>query len=190
MTTLSVWLLLITVSSCGTDFRNQTASFGGDVAGERGVVRVIVINNTDFRPVMTFGAYDQLDRERAPDVVQIRLDDGVVTLDPDGQTPILGVNCGRIFSIGGEELLRRIEESGTADLDEFALVTGVQFFAPVDENEPDGEPELVGSAAPFDGLLGVDFPCGAQLIFRLEINDPGPEPFRIDFELIPSDSTR
>jgi len=182
--------LLTGTPSCGSALLNQTASLGGDAAGQRGVLRVIVINNTEFRPVMTFGVFDQFDRERGPDVVQIRLNEGPITLPPDGQSATLGVECGRVFSICGDELIERIEETGLAELDEGALVSGVQFYPAADDVDPDAAPEPVGSAAPFEGLLGVDFPCGAQLIFRLEINDPGPEPFRIDFELIPANSSR
>ena len=48
----------------------------------------------------------------------------------------------------------------------------------------------MGFAPPFEALLGVDFPCSALLIIYFEINDAGPEPFRIDFQLIPSESDR
>ena len=51
-------------------------------------------------------------------------------------------------------------------------------------------PVSQGKAPPFEALLGVDFPCNALLIVRFEIDDLGPSPFRVDFELIPSELTR
>lgn len=66
-----------------------------------------------------------------------------------------------------------------------------------DEGKPEGDvpagqdqPELVGSAPPFEALLGVDFPCNSLVIIRLEPNDLGRNAYRIDFQVIPSDSTR
>ena len=105
------------------------------------------------------------------------------------------------MSIGGPDLLELIEETVSADvIDEVAIVAGVEFFdvpSRADEEEEEQEdddveeePVLVGSAPPLEALLGVDFPCEALLIIRFEFDDLGPDPFRVDFELIPSGSDR
>jgi hypothetical protein len=67
-------------------------------------------------------------------------------------------------------------------------VEGVAFYTPPDDDA--AAPVLAGVAPPFEALLGVDFPCNALLILRFERNDAGPDPYRIDFEFIPSESAR
>jgi hypothetical protein len=52
------------------------------------------------------------------------------------------------------------------------------------------QPAVVGTAPPFEAMLGVDFPCNSLVIIRFEIDDVGPDPYRIDFQVIPSESTR
>ncbi len=62
---------------------------------------------------------------------------------------------------------------------------------PDPEDEDAAEPTGQGFAPPFEALLGVDFPCNALLIIRFEIDQPAPDAsFRVDFELIPSESDR
>jgi hypothetical protein len=78
-------------------------------------------------------------------------------------------------------LLSLIEEQGL-DADKTALVGGIEFFSESGTSQ--------GTATAFEVLVGVDFPCNSLLIFKLEVNDAGPGPFRIDFELIPSSTTR
>jgi hypothetical protein len=76
-----------------------------------------------------------------------------------------------------------------APLADEAVIEGVEFFSvPADASA--GAPVSQGKAPAFEALLGVDFPCNALLIIRFEIDDLGPAPFRVDFELIPSESTR
>jgi hypothetical protein len=48
----------------------------------------------------------------------------------------------------------------------------------------------VGAAPPFEALLGIDFPCDALLIIRFEFDDLTADTFRVDFEFVPSGSTR
>jgi hypothetical protein len=54
----------------------------------------------------------------------------------------------------------------------------------------DVDPTPAGVAPSFEALLGEDFPCNSLLIIFLEPNDAGPDAFRIDFQLIPSSTTR
>ena len=57
-------------------------------------------------------------------------------------------------------------------------------------DDEDAEPVSMGSAAPLEAWIGVDFPCNSLLIIRFEWDDLGTDPFRIDYELIPSSSDR
>ena len=106
------------------------------------------------------------------------------------------LDCARVFAIGSPQLLELINRnSDDAQLVEEAVVAGVEFFSFGGDEEPnEAEPTLEGSAPPFEALLGVDFPCEALLIIRFEPGSPdgegGSSAFRIDFELIPSESTR
>jgi hypothetical protein len=185
---------LIGVAGCGESFANLSASLGGGRAGGRGDVGVLFINNTPHRAVFTFGSYDQTDQFSKPDFKQLGLDDPGVTLDRNSSSTILSIECARVFSIGSPSLLRLIEENlPDVTLDDDAFLEGVEFFSvpPEDgDGEDTAEPVSEGVAPPFEALLGVDFPCNALLIIRFEFDDLGPDPFRTDFELIPSESSR
>ena len=189
---IAPWLLL--PGSCGEAFLNQTASLGGSTAGLHGSVRIVVINNTPHRAVFTVGTYTQTDPTSTPGLVQFAHRESGRRLDGDSSSDVFSIGCARVFSIGGPDLLHLIEETVSADMvDEVALVAGVKFFDVAsgeeeDDNGAEEEPVLVGTAPPFEALLGVDFPCEALLIIRLEFDDLGPDPFRVDFELIPSES--
>ena len=194
--TTAVLLTLVVpgITGCGEAFVNLTASLGGDTAGERGTIRVLFINNTPHHAVFTFGSYDQTDQFSQPGFEQFGLSEFGATLEGDSSSEIISIECARVFSIGGPDLLTLIEQNlSEAALDEDASVEGVEFFSiPSDDAEGDdsGDPISEGSAPPFEALLGVDFPCSALLIIRFEFDDLGPDPFRVDFELIPSESTR
>ncbi len=130
------------------------------------------------------------------------------------------LTCARVFGIGSPALLRLIRDNVPTDNvgDEQAMLEGVEFFGtPVEdvvdedaedagdeegtdaedaddvdpEDEDAAEPTSQGFAPPFEALLGVDFPCNALLIIRFEIDEPAPDAsFRVDFELVPSESDR
>jgi len=182
--------LTLGATGCGEGWVNQTAPLGGNTVGRRGNVGVIVLNNTPYRAVFTLGSYDQSDAQAQPDFRQFLLE-GAPTLDSDSGSSLLSFDCARVFSMGGPRLLALIDSTDSANVVQDALIEGVEFFA-VDSANPDAAPVSQGLAAPFEVLLGVDFPCNSLLIFKLEVNDAGPsqEPFRVDFELIPSSSSR
>lgn len=173
---------------CGRDtFLNQTASFGGDVAGSTSQVRVLFINNTPFRAIFTFGTYNNTDQFDQPEFGQlIGLESGN-TLEGDSSTPQLTLSCDRVFSVGDSELLRLIDENLDLDgglLNAEALIEGVAFSAAA-LGEDNAGLATEGFAPPVRALLGVDFPCDSILVVRFEIADVGPAPFRADFEIIP-----
>lgn len=183
---LPLVLLALLPAGCGETFTNLTASLGGARAGSRGDVRVVFINNTPFRPAFTFGTFDQADPEFRPDASQFVLDgDEDERIAPNSATRVGTFECARILGVGSPRLLDLIEGNLDVEVDEIAFVEGVDFY----ENVPDN-PTLMGSAAPFEVLLGVDFPCESLLILYFEQNAVGAPPFRIDFEFIPAESTR
>lgn len=179
-------------SGCAVPLANLTASLGGSTAGSRGTIRVLFINNTPHRAVFTYGTYDQTDQFSQPDFRQFGPDETDRHLDgnsessispSDGQSPLF---CARVFSIGSPNLRNLIDANlADATVIDQALVDGVEFF----DTGEDGDTSM-GFAPPFEARLGTDFPCAALLIVYFEIDDAGPDPFRTDFELIPSASTR
>jgi hypothetical protein len=154
------------IAGCGETFVNLTASLGGDRAGERGTVRVLFIGLSEFGAI----------------------------LEGDSSSQTISIECARVFSIGAPRLLALIEQNlSEAALDDDAFVEGIEFFSiPSDDADGDesGDPVNEGGAPPFEALLGVDFPCNSLLIIRFEFDDLGPDPFRVDFELTPSESPR
>lgn len=174
---------MMIVMGCGEGWTNLSAPLGGNTPGARGDIGVILLNNTSYRAVLTLGSYDQSVPDSDADFAQFALD-GIDPLNPNEDGGLLAFDCARVFSIGGARLLERIEAG--EDVAESALVPGVDFYELADG----GGNVFRGRANPFEVLLGVDFPCNALLIFKLEDNFGGSPPFRIDYELIPSSSTR
>ena len=188
---LSIMLCLMpAVGGCGDWLRNVSAPLGGDVAGDRGTVRVLIINNTPHRAVFTFGSYDQTNPDFVPDFRQFGPQDADANLEGNASSSIMAVECGRVFSIGSQRLEDLVRDNVAGeDFDPDSFSAGVEFFSVVGSGD-DETLTSEGTAPPFEALLGVHYPCNALLIFRLEFNDAGAEPFRIDFELIPSESNR
>jgi len=151
----------------------------------------VFLNNTPYRAVFTFATYDQTDQSSEPDFRQFGHDEDGLILEGESSSPIGALDCGRVFGIGGPRMLALITENlPDAPLADEAFIEGVEFFSVSDDGSDAAVPMTQGKSPPFEALLGVDFPCNALLIIRFEIDDLGPDPFRIDFELIPSESTR
>ncbi len=186
---LVVLVAVLTLADAGCMFV-ASASLGGDTAGDRGDVRVLFINNTPNRVVFTAGTFDPLDEFSAPSVVQFGLDESGLTLGPNSESAIGTIPCARTFGIGSARLLELARANmSDADLVSEAMVAGVAFFDEAANGSSDGSVSI-GSALPFEAKLGLDFPCGALLVVRFEINDVGDSAFRVAFELIPPVSTR
>ena len=178
------WSLVLGLAGCDT-FLNQTASRGGDVAGEQGNLYVAFLNKTPYRAVFTYGTYNNTSELAQPAARQFTARVGAVTLEADSNSDIVTLPCDRVFSIGDPELLRLIEENSQDDtLVSEALHEGVAF-SDAALGEADAATATEGYAPPLRALLGVDFPCGSLLIIRFEVDDAGDAPFRIDFELFP-----
>ncbi len=150
------------------------------------------INNTPFRAIFTFGAYDQLDNESLPtNFGQLRL---------EGLTSSAQINqpCRKTFSVGGAELIRLINDNtGSPNInvtDPNALVVGVYFSGAPLGDPLEAEP-TEGTAEGMTRLAGVDFSCARTdiqqltgtglLIFAFEQDAAAPGGFRIDYTFIP-----
>ncbi|MCK4658041.1 MAG: hypothetical protein KAV82_00835 [Phycisphaerae bacterium] len=177
--------MLCVLTACNIDnLLHQTASFGGDTAGQRGQFRYLVINNTPYRAMFTIGAYDDLDQHTQPQFEQFGNDPDGRVLEGNSTTPTFTFNCARVFAIGTSELLAVIEGNVADDqVDPVAAVPGVYFTDGELGSEEGAEPARGGAPA-FEARLGVDFVCENLLIIRLEIDDVGPDAFRIDFEVL------
>ena len=184
-----VYLPAIVCGGCSIEpLLHQTASFGGETAGTRASAQVLFINNTPYRAVFTFAAYDDLDqntfaadRDPGSRIFAFTDDDDGRNLDGDSFSEILTVECCRVFSVGGELMRQLIRENLPPDqIVDDALVPGVHF---VDAETDDG---ALPVAEPLDLLLGLDFPCDSMIVFRFEINEVGDAGFRVDYEVIPS----
>jgi len=188
---VSAWLLLA-LCGCGSNLTNLTASLGGDSPGERGELRVAFINNTPFRAVFTAGTFDQTDPSFRPTVQRFALEDGGPNLNGNTAGAIVTFPCARLFGMGSPRLLDLIRRNvSDFDPEDPALETGLRFFdVESDDGSDDETPDPEGTAPPFEAYLGVDYPCNALLIIRLETDERDPPAFRVDFEVIPSASDR
>lgn len=181
---------VIAAAGCADILLNQTASLGGDTAGERGTIEIVFINNTPHRALFTAGTYDHTDADTVPQFVQFGGTSPLRVLQGNSTSETLELPCARLLSIGGEALASLVRETASEeDFNEDALLIGVGF-----SSAPAGDPEAAapdaGFAAARTFLLGADFPCNALVVIRLEINDAGPEPFLVTMSFIPSESTR
>ena len=92
-------------------------------------------------------------------------------------------------SRGDKAAMQEIELNDPDDYNDDILVEGIRFSSAEDDAD-DANEATEGVAAPHEALIGVDFECGALLIYRLEVNDAGPDPFIVDLTVIPGESTR
>jgi hypothetical protein len=189
---LALWTCVAAVAcALGCEpWLHATSTLGGATAGARGNTEVVFINNTPFRAIFTFGAYDELDRRTEPVLRQFSAATATLDLEGNTQSDTLQVRCTRTYAIGTEGLITRVRANlDEGDFNEDALVEGANFSsAAVGDDDADAPTE--GVAAPHEALIGIDYECGALLIYRFEVNDAGPEPFVIDLTVIPAESNR
>ncbi len=187
----SILGLLAVIAGCNVDnLLNQTASFGGDTAGQRGQFNYVIINNTPYRAIFTAGAYDDLDQKTQPQFQQFGNDPNGNRLEGNATSPVITPNCARVFAVGTAQLVTVIKDNAAQDnVDRDSLIEEV-YFSSGEVGTPEGAEPTEGIAPSFEARLGVDFPCNSLLILRLEPDDVGPNPFRIDFEVIPSSDDR
>jgi hypothetical protein len=192
-------LLLVLVPSCEDIWINTIFPLGGNVPGGRGVVDVVFVNDTPYRAIFTFGTYDPQDQTSVPQFGQFAVDPSQDEtpfnrgLDPDTVTQrgTFVVNCGRVFSLGGEELIARInqEEDPTpvnqAPVVEAALRPGIFFTsAPLDDPDANAVESFDVRLDPVLSLLGVDYACDSLLIYTFEMDPEQAGQVRVQLEVI------
>lgn len=150
------------------------------------------VNNTPFRAIFTFGGYNTLDDDSVPTLF------GQLRLEGNTSSAQLNQPCRKVFSVGGDELIRLIElnsNSPTINVnDPDALIRGVNFSS-APANDPLAAEPTEGTAVGLDRLVGVDFTCERTssqqatgtglLIFTFEQDAMAPGGFRIDYMFIP-----
>jgi len=177
-------IALCLAGGCGNSF----ASFGGTIAGDRGTIQVVIINNTANQAVFTLGTFDPVDENSQPDIVQFGTDPDQLQLPGQSTSSRFSITCGRVLGVGSSRLLGAISQNlALGDLDEAALVEGISFGDLPDDGSAIS---VVGSASGFEVLLGTDFSCNSLIILQLEAISLGENAFRIDFSFIPSSSDR
>ncbi len=180
---LSITLAGLIVSCTPTAFLNLTLPTS-DFAQGTGfpmprALQVGFINNTAFRAVFSFGSYDPLDKDTSP------TNFGQLRLEGNSSSPQLAQPCRKVFSLGGEELVRLIGVNNLAVNDPRALLDGVNF-----SGAPLGDPL---EAAPTEGTAqgrilqgGVDYNCEGLALFTFEQDATAPGGFRVDYTFVPA----
>jgi hypothetical protein len=154
-------------------------------------MQVAFINNTPFRAIFSFGAYNPLDQETVPTSSrQLRLEGNTASQQ-------FAQPCQQAFSVGGDELIRLIRDNEPRPsvnvTDPRAVVNGVNFSGAPLGDPLEAEP-TEGTALGSVVFSGVDFNCertdildpgGATLLlFTFEQDATAPGGFRIDFSFL------
>ncbi|MBN2563800.1 MAG: hypothetical protein JXQ75_23020 [Phycisphaerae bacterium] len=154
-------------------------------------IQVGFINNTSFRAVFTYGAYDQYNQETIP------TNFGQLRLEGHASSAQVRQPCRQSFSVGGSDLIRLIQDN-EADpsinvTDDRALVRGVYFSGAPLGDPLEAEP-TEGTAEGVVVLSGVDFTCERTdirdttgtglLLFTFEQDAQAPGGFRIDYSFV------
>jgi hypothetical protein len=174
---------------------------GGDVAGGRGSIEVVFDNQTPYRAIFTFGTYDPQDQTSVPVYGQFAVDPEQDEtpfnrgLDPDTVSPrgSVFINCGRVFSLGGQELINRIEAEdvepfNNAPVIEAALRTGIYFTAaPLDDPDANAVENFAIRADPVVSLVGVDYGCDSLLVYTLRLDPENSERVIVDLAVVPAE---
>ncbi len=167
------------------------SSFNNNAQLVSRVVQVAFINNTPFRAIFSFGAYNQLDQDTIPSSSrQLRVEGNTTSAD-------FNQPCLQTFSVGGAELIRLIRkfepDPSVNVTDPRAVVDGVNFSGAPLGDPLEAEP-TEGTALGSVVLSGVDFNCertdildptgAALLLFTFEQDAAAPGGFRIDFSFL------
>jgi len=178
-------LPLLALSCSPATYLNNTTSLGGNNPGQRGNIMVQFENRTPFRAIFTYGSYDPQNQQFGPQFGQFFASTTTSQrLEGNTISPVFTFDCGRAFSLGGQQLIEYIRKNNlTQDTDPEALVPGITFSdRPVDD--PEAEAPTAGRADPVTNLQGVDYPCDALLIYTLNLDDTQPSGFRIDMTVV------
>jgi hypothetical protein len=196
LTTLGIVCTAFLIASCNaTALLNLAAPASnftaGAIAPTARTIQVGFINNTPYRAIFTYGAYDQLDKETLPTGF------GQLRLEGNTASAQVAQPCRSTFSVGGDELIRLLNENeqepSITISDPRALVRGIYFSSAPLGDPLEAEP-TEGTAEGLVVLNGVDFSCRREnirdttgsglLLVTFEV-DPGTAGgFRIDFSFV------
>lgn len=154
-------------------------------------IQIAFINNTPFRAIFTFGAYNQLDQTSIP------TNFGQLRLEGNSSSAQIAQPCRQSFSVGGDELIRLLQanerDPNINITDPRALVRGVNFSSAPLGDPLEAEP-TEGTAQGLTVLNNIDFTCARTdirdqtgtglLIFTFEQDAAAPGGFRIDFSFV------
>lgn len=200
MSRMLVAACLLAPLACHDLWINTVAPLGGDVAGGRGLVEVVFANETPYRAIFTFGIYDPQNQNSVPQFGQFAVDpqqdetafNRGLAADTVTQRGSVLFNCGRVLSLGGQEMLDRIREAeaspfNNAPLIEAAMRTGIYFTsAPLDDPDANGVERYDVRADPVNSLVGVNFSCDSLLIYTLELDPEDAGRVRIRLDAVPA----
>lgn len=195
LTSVILLLLVGPIASCTTGvpatLTAATSDFGAGVQIVPRAIQVAFINNTNFRAIFSFGSYNPLNQDTLPtNSQQLRLEGNTAS-------PQIAQPCRRVFSVGGDELIRLIKENERDPAinvtDPRALVRGVNFSAAPLGDPLEAEP-TEGTALGMVRNVGIDFTCDRSdirdvtgsglLIFTFEQDPAAPGGFRIDYQFV------
>ena len=192
---LLVCCILPPLATCTPDALGPLASPTADFAPGGQIVertlQVSFINNTNFRAIFTYGAYNPLDQDTIPTFF------GSLRLEANTASAQIAQPCRATFSVGGDELIRLINEyesnPNITVTDVRALVRGVYFSGAPLGDPLEAEP-TEGTATGLVRVLGVDYTCNRPdiadpvgtglLIFTFEQDATATGGFRFDYSFI------
>lgn len=196
--TSGIIAIVASLSGCQDIWINSIYPLGGQIPGGRGTMDVVFSNQTPYRAIFTFGTFDRLDETSVPGY-------GQFVVDPEqDETPFnrgLGadtvtergtflINCGRVFSLGGEELISRIQAEDAEPLNgapavDAAFRTGIYFTsAPLDDPDPNGVDSFNIRIDPVESLIGVDYSCDSLLIYTFTVDPNNANNVLVDLQVI------
>lgn len=196
-----VFFLCIAAAALSHSCATQSALFNNSAATSNFItpfgvpspraLQVGFVNNTPFRAIFTFGAYDQLDNDTIPNNF------GQLRLEGNTSSAQITQPCRKTFSVGGAELIRLIKENRENPAinvtDENALIVGVNFSSAPLGDPLEAEP-TEGTANGAVLTAGNEYTCARTdidqltgdglIIFTFEQDAASPGGFRIDFSFV------
>lgn len=182
---------LVGTAACGPyGLLGNATSLGGDTAGDRGSIHVVFINNTPYRAIFTYGVYDTDSTEFGPEFGQFVVDPSTSNplegrLEGNTTSSIITLDCARVFSIGGSELITRIKDKDLdVGADEEALVAGIGFSDKTLDDAQAGQ-ATAGRADEVVTMQGTKFACDSLLVYTFTQDSTQASGFRVGFQVIP-----
>ncbi len=196
--------VLMAPSGCTQDtFFFNTTSLGGDSpllngsAAGRGSVNVAFVNNTPFRAIFTYGVYDPLNPEFAPQLRQFSVGPDAAVLDAFSEGATQTFTCARAVSLGSRRFVEIIEEEDVRlESGDRPLPEAMRPLPDPDTGEPQMEPgigfvretdaadQIAASAEGIETPQGAQFQCESFLVYTFTQDPDDPQHVLIDLTVI------